>query len=637
MKCAPVVSTPCKVALGLATLAAVLPVGLLAQQREGSQAAATQTAANQTARTFAVQGDHFALNGKPFRIISGEMHYARIPRADWRLRLRMAHAMGLNAITTYVFWNLHETQPGVFDFSGQKDVAEFIREAQQEGLYVLLRPGPYVCAEWEWGGYPAWLIPEHAVVRSSDAVYQQAAGRWLQRLGEELSPLQIGNGGPILAVQVENEYGSFGDDHAYMEQVKTQLQQAGFTKAMLYTADGADVLSRGSLPELPAAINFGTGDAERSFALLKKARPQGPFIAGEYWAGWFDHWGEAHQEKDTATQVAEFTWMLRQGYSVSLYMFHGGTSFGWMNGANADHGRYQPDVTSYDYGAALDESGRPTPKYWMFRDAIAKATGQSPLPVPSMPAAQAIAGFTLAESTPLLAQLPSPVSAAEPKSMEALGQSFGYVLYRRRFAEPAAGTLKLAGLHDYAQVRLNDREVGTVDRRLGQDSLDVSIPAGAELDVLVENGGRVNYGPALRDASVGVTSFTLDNAPLQGWQSFPLPLSAPAALRYGKAPCTGACLYRGSFTLEQPTDSFLDTTGIAKGFVWLNGHPLGRAWNIGPQRTLFLPGAWLHAGANDIIVLDLEGHGAPTLRGLDHPVLNAPVASGAAAVGPAGS
>ena len=315
--------------LMLAMLAALMPSPLLARQHSVVQAADTRAA-----HTFGVQDDHFALDGKPFRILSGEMHYARIPRADWRLRLRMAHAMGLNAITTYVFWNLHEPQPGVLDFSGQNDVAEFIREAQQEGLYVLLRPGPYVCAEWEWGGYPAWLIPKRAVVRSTDAVYQHAAGRWLQRLGQELAPLQIGNGGPILAVQVENEYGSFGDDHAYMEQVKTQLRQAGFTKAMLYTADGADMLGRGALPELPAAVNFGTGDAERSFALLKKARPQGPFFAGEYWAGWFDHWGEAHQERDTATQVAELSWMLQQGYSLSLYMFHGGTSFGWMSGAD---------------------------------------------------------------------------------------------------------------------------------------------------------------------------------------------------------------------------------------------------------------------------------------------------------------
>ena len=257
--------------------------------------------------------------------------------------------------------------------------------------------------------------------------------------------------------------------------------------------------------------------------------------------------------------------------------------------------------------------------------------------VPSMPALQPIGDFTLAESTPLLAQLPSPVVAAGPQPMEALGQSFGYVLYRHRFAKATEGTLKLAGLQDYAQVRVNDRAVGTLDRRLGQDSLSVAIPAGAQLDVLVENSGRVNFGPTLRDASAGVAAFVLNGATLQGWQSFSLPLSAPGALRYSTAPCAGACLYRGSVTLAQPDDSFLDTTGVAKGFIWVNGHPLGRVWNIGPQRTLFLPGAWLRTGANDIIVLDLEGRGAPTLRGLDQPMLNAPVASSAAVVRPAGN
>ncbi|MEO6982615.1 MAG: beta-galactosidase family protein, partial [Edaphobacter sp.] len=343
-----------------------------------------------TGHHFGVEGGHFVLDGKPFQVISGEMHYPRIPRAYWRERFKMAKAMGLNTITTYVFWNEHEPKPGVYDFSGNNDVAEFVREAQQEGLYVILRPGPYVCAEWEWGGYPAWLLKDHGIkVRTSDPKFMEPAKRWLMRLGKELAPLQIGNGGPIILTQVENEYGSFGNDHAYMEQVHQALVDAGFTQSQLYTADGPAQVPDGSLAELPVGINFG-GDradaAQKGFATLKKFRPDGPFINSEYWAGWFDHWGGKHAHTSVENEAANLKWMLEQGYSVSFYMFHGGTSFGWMNGANSNGTNYEPDVTSYDYDSALDESGRPATKYFVFRDVIAKATGVTPPPVPEVAA-----------------------------------------------------------------------------------------------------------------------------------------------------------------------------------------------------------------------------------------------------------
>src|SRR5271157_3336230 len=321
--------------------------------------------------SFAVHEGQFLLNGKPFQIISGEMHYTRIPRAYWRDRFRMAKAMGLNTVTTYTFWTAHEPRPGVYDFTGNNDVAEFIREAQQEGLYVILRPGPYVCAEWEFGGYPAWLLHDpKMVVRTLNPAFIAAADRWLHHLGEELAPLQIGNGGPIIAVQVENEYGSFGSDHAYMEQIHHLLLSSGFDRAMLYTADGASQLEKGSLPELPAVINFGGGDAKSEFAILAKVRPTGPRMCGEYWDGWFDHWGAEHHVTNAAKEAAELKWMLEQGYSVNLYMFHGGTSFGWMNGANSNGKDYQPDTTSYDYDAPISESGELKPKFFLFRDVI---------------------------------------------------------------------------------------------------------------------------------------------------------------------------------------------------------------------------------------------------------------------------
>ena len=381
------------------------------------------TFAGQSApHNFGVQDGKFVLDGKPLQIISGEMHYLRIPPAYWRERFRMAKAMGLNAVTTYVFWNAHEPRPGVYDFTGNNDVAEFVREAQQEGLYVILRPGPYACAEWDFGGYPAWLLKDRAmVVRSRDPKFLEVAGRWLKRLGQELAPLQVGNGGPILLVQVENEYGSFGKDHEYMEAIRGLLVSAGFGKSVLYTADGPQEIAAGSLPDLPVGINFGGGDAgaaQKNFATLKKIRPNGPFLNSEFWDGWFDHWGGKHGKTNAANEAANLDWMLQQNYSVSLYMFYGGTSFGWMNGANSDGKNYEPDVTSYDYDAPLDESGRPTPKYFAFRDVIAKVIGTAPPAVPSLPPAVEIPKFPLEESVSLWDVLPTPVHSEQVLSMK---------------------------------------------------------------------------------------------------------------------------------------------------------------------------------------------------------------------------
>ena len=596
------------------------------------------------AHTFAVSGSQFVLDGKPFQIISGEMHYPRIPRAYWRMRLRMAKAMGLNAITTYVFWNVHEPQPGVYDFGGQYDVAEFIREAQQEGLYVLLRPGPYVCAEWEWGGYPAWLLKEPGiVVRSRDPKFMEPAKRWLMRLGQELAPLQLANGGPILAVQVENEYGSFGDDHAYMEDVHQTLIDAGFGKSLLYTADGAEEVPKGSLPELPAVINFGTGDAKGSFAELHKLRPQGPFMTGEFWAGWFDHWGEKHQTTDGAEQAEELAWMLGQGYSVSLYMFHGGTSWGWMNGANWSSGNYQPDVNSYDYDAVLDESGRPTAKYFAFRDVIAKATGGAAAAgvaqVPATPATQAIAPFALPESASLWENLPKPVASQELKSMEDLDQAYGYILYRTTAPSDLDGPLVIDGLHDYTRIYVDGKLVGSLDRRLRQTALPVKAAKGARLDFLVENSGRINYSLQLRGERKGIVgSVAVSGAKLEGWQIYPLPLEDVGRWSFKAGGCTAApCVYRGSLQAgragDAGADTFLDTQGLSKGFVWVNRHALGRTWKVGPQRTLYLPGVWLKPGANEVLALDLDGVQGLRLVGRDKPILDGPISDGPVSAG----
>ncbi len=577
---------------------------------------------------FVVEHGQFLLDGKPFQIISGEMHYARVPRAYWRDRLRMAKAMGLNSITTYVFWNEHEPKPGVFDFSGNNDVTEFIREAQEEGLYVILRPGPYSCAEWEFGGFPSWLLKDHSmVVRSSDPKFVEAARTWLLRLGQEVAPLQIGNGGPIIAVQVENEYGSYGSDHAYMESIHHILLDAGFTKAQLYTADGADELPDGSLPELPAVINFGTGDAKKEFPKLKKLRPAGPFMSGEYWAGWFDHWGAPHETRSPKEEADELDWMLRQGYSVSLYMFHGGTSFGWMNGANSNGKNYEPDVTSYDYDSPLDESGRVTPKYELLRKTIAEATGKTPPAIPDTAPPTTIAPFALNESISLWKTLPEPVKSESPLSMEDLDQSYGYILYRTTVSGPAHGKLNFQMLHDYAQVFVDGKLAGTIDRRLDQQSLALDLPSGKlQLDILVENTARVNYGHTITTERAGIVGdVTLASQTLHGWQNYPLPMLTPEKLSYTESSCSGACFYRATFAVAKPADTFLDTSAFGKGEVWINGKPLGRIWNVGPQKALYLPGPWLHEGKNEVVVFDLNGESGRTLQGLDHPVLDGAV------------
>lgn len=585
-------------------------------------------AAPATGHSFRAVGDHFELDGKPFRILAGEMHYARVPRAYWRDRLRKAKAMGLNTITTYVFWNVHEPQPGVYDFSGNNDVAEFIREAQQEGLYVNLRPGPYSCAEWDFGGFPAWLLKDHSmVVRSTDPKFIAAASRWLHRLGQELAPLQIGRGGPIITVQIENEYGSFGNDHTYLNEIRKMIVDSGFTDAQLYTADGAEELPSGSFPDLPAAINFGTGEAKDSFEQLLKMRPNAPHMAGEYWDGWFDHWGEKHQARDAQQQIDEFRWVVDHGYSISVYMFHGGTSFGFMSGANSDHGGYQPDVTSYDYQATLDESGRPTAKYWAFRDIIAKAAGVTPPPVPPSPAPITISPVQLTESRSLWAGLPAAIPSPDPLTMEDIGQSYGYILYRTQVSTAGDGDLALDELHSYARIYLDGVYKGTLDRRLGKMSMPLHIAhAGQQLDILVENPGRVNFSIVLRGERAGITHRVLwRGEPLKGWSIYPLPMHAPETLAFASTPCAGPCFYRGRFRIADPGDTFLDVRALGKGAVWVNGHAIGRFWNIGPQQTLYVPGPWLKAGENEIVIFDIEGKGAPSLAALDHPLLDGTV------------
>jgi beta-galactosidase len=536
--------------------------------------------------------------------------------------------MGLNTISTYVFWNLHEPKPGVYDFEGSLDVAAFVRIAQEEGLYVILRPGPYACAEWDLGGLPAWLLADpNIVLRSGDEKFLAPAERWLQRLGRELAPLQITHGGPIIAVQVENEYGSFGNDHEYMKRILAGLRNAGLGEVLLYTADGGDELPAGTLADIHAVVNFAPGEAESEFAKLQRFRPGRPMMSGEYWDGWFDHWGETHQTTDATQQAQELDWILSQGYSINLYMFHGGTSFGFMNGANWDRKNYEPDVTSYDYDSPVSESGALTKKYFAFRDVIAKHRPGVAIPDPTaaLPVIE-VPEFELTQSAAVWSNLPAPISVERPRSMETFGQSYGYILYRTKIKEALTAELVIHELRSYARIFLNGRPVGTLDRRKKQDRLQIEAGLDSTLDILVEGTGRINFTTELRNERQGINGpVTLGGKELSGWQVFPLAMDDLSKLQFHeslKRFAPGPAFYRGHFDLRDTGDTFLDTRGWGKGSVWINGHGLGRFWNLGPQQTLYVPAPWLRKGTNEIVVFTQGEPKDARLRGLRQPVLD---------------
>ncbi|HEY3841010.1 MAG TPA: beta-galactosidase family protein [Bryobacteraceae bacterium] len=583
-----------------------------------------------TGHTFGTDGDHFVLDGKAFVIRSGEMHYPRVSREYWRDRMKKMRALGLNTLCTYVFWNLHEPQPGRFDFSGNLDLAEYLHTAQQEGLWVLLRPGPYICSEWDFGGYPAWLLADNDMhVRSTDPKFLQAAERYMKRVGKEAASLGIEHGGPILAVQVENEYGSFGHDKVYMNAIRKMIVDAGFTGA-LYTADGsgASQLAGGTLDGVTSVINFGdTANVDREFVNFAKFRTGVPRMNGEYWCGWFDHWGEKHHVTSPQKSAAGVEWMLSRGISFNLYMVHGGTSWGYMSGANGG-GQYEPDTSAYDYDAPIDEAGRPSKKFQAFRDVINKylPAGERLPDLPSgSPVTRTVPRFGFKQAAPITAHLPKPHKSDKPLSMEAIGQSYGFILYRTKVARAVKGPLEVSEARDFAVISCNGTPLGTLDRRKKQTRCEVDLPAGAILDILVENLGRINFGPALVDDRKGIVGkVALNGEELTGWEIFPLPLHDASQWPFGSKEVSGPALHRGTFETTNPSDTFLDMRGWGKGVVMVNGRNAGRYWKIGPQQTLFIPASWMKRGTNEVIVLDLLEGSHRSVEGVKDPIYETP-------------
>jgi beta-galactosidase len=572
--------------------------------------------------SFAVGRENFLLNEKPFRIFSGEMHYPRIPREYWKDRLLKARAMGLNTVCTYLFWNWHEQEPGQFSFDGNLDVAGFIRTAQEVGLKVIIRPGPYVCSEWDFGGLPAWLLRQPDVrVRCLDEHYMMAVRRYVERIGKELAGLQCTRGGPIILLQVENEYGSYGNDKGYMETLSGLYRKAGFD-IPFYTSDGgADyLLEAGNVAAALPVVNFG-GDPEHEFGALAKFRQSIPQMCGEYWCGWFTHWGDqTWGSSDTRENLKDLEWMLSTGKSFNLYMFHGGTNFGWSAGANWDGG-YKADITSYDYDAPLDEAGRTREKYRAFQSLLKKylpAGNDQPDP-PSTTTFISVDSILLNRAAPLFDNLPKPIHDAGIRSMESYNQNYGFILYRTTLRGPKNGKLTIEGLHDVGYVFLDGTLIGRLERRLNQNTIELPKSTGTHpvLDILVEGMGRINFGSRLIDRK-GITDWvTLQGVTLMNWEVYPLPCEKPYLQSLKYLPADTArhpSFFKGSFSLDEVGDTFLDMSRWKKGVVWINGQNLGRYWSIGPQQRLYIPGPWLRHGNNELIVFDPEMRSPGSLR-----------------------
>ena len=595
--------------------------------------------------SFSPDGEHFLLDGMPFQIRSGEMHPARIPREYWQHRIRMAKAMGMNCIAIYVMWNYHETHRGVFDFrSGNRDIEAFIRQCQSEQMWVLLRPGPYVCAEWDLGGLPAWLLRDPGIKLRTDSAtdprYMAAVARYIGELVPRIKPLMCEHGGPILMIQIENEFGSYASNPAYLEELK-QLWLEGGISGPFYTEDGLAQLERNRTTVAGGAIALSNGDAAQ-IARVRRGFPSVPAMAGEVYPGWLTHWGEAGFAGADYDLSGTLTAFMQARLSFNLYVIHGGTSFGFFAGANVDDsGNYQPDITSYDYCAPISEQGLATPKYMKYRELIASYL---PEPLPAIPdAVPALDRANVGALMPTLhASIWDNLPAALPRehgvdalTFERYDQAFGFALYRTPLLEHASGLLDISGVHDYATVFVGERYAGGVSRaqlprKYAQSHhmmyrTPLALPAARQndesnpdgpvpLEILVEAMGRVNFGRELVDRKgllepVTITRSDASLLSLDEWDVCPLPMGETFIANLNEVctnPLKPGLFYKANVLLDEAGDTWLDMSNWTKGIVWVNGHNLGRYWNIGPQRRLYCPAPWLVRGNNEVLVFDLH-------------------------------
>lgn len=591
---------------------------------------------------FTVGKNTFLLNGKPFIVKAAEIHYPRIPRAYWDNRIKMCKSLGMNTVCIYVFWNIHEQREGQFDFTGNNDIAAFCKLAKKNGMYVIVRPGPYVCAEWEMGGLPWWLLKKKDIrLREDDPYFIERVKLFEKKVGEQLAPLTIQNGGPIIMVQVENEYGSYGESKPYVSKIRDIVKSSGFDKVALFQCDWSSNFEKNGLDDLVWTMNFGTGaNIDQQFKRLGELRPDAPKMCSEFWSGWFDKWGARHETRPAKDMVEGIDEMLSKGISFSLYMTHGGTSFGHWAGANSPG--FAPDVTSYDYDAPISESGLTTPKFWELRNMMQKYNNGKKLPAVPKPIVQVISipKIRLNEFSPLINGCDSFVNTGDDLTMEAADMGWGSMVYTNTLPAIAnPSTLYINDCHDFAQVFINNKYIGSIDRVKNEKS--ISLPAvneGDKLTIVIEAMGRINFGRAIKDYKGITKDVTIDTNDgnhlltytLKGWQTAKIAddcNTAEKALNKISQHATDDVMgnrgyYRGYFNLNKTGDTFINMETWGKGQVYVNGHALGRFWSIGPQQTLYMPGCWLKKGKNEIIVLDVVGPKQPVVWGQDTPELN---------------
>lgn len=575
---------------------------------------------------FAIGPTDFELDGRPHRILAGALHYFRVHPDLWADRIRKARLMGLNAIETYVAWNQHEPRRGEWRADGDLDLGRFLDLVAAEGMHAIVRPGPYICAEWDNGGLPAWLFRDPEVgVRRSEPHYLEAVSGYLRRVYEIVAPRQVDAGGPVILVQIENEYGAYGSDTAYLAELVRVTRDAGIS-VPLTTIDQPtpQMLADGSLPGLHLTASFGSRTAER-LATLREFQPTGPLMCMEFWCGWFDDWGSHHHTTDAAASAAELDALLAAGGSVNIYMFHGGTNFGLTNGAN-DKGRYAPITTSYDYDAPLDESGHPTAKFWAFRDVIAKyADVPVHMPGPRPAAPELVAPLEVGPALlEVAARLGDETRHDRVPTFDELGHDRGIVLFATRLNRGGTGVLSVGEeVRDRAWVLLDGVPVGVLARDAHERAV-VLPEARGELVILVEDQGRVDYGSRLGEHKGLIGGVALDGVELTDWSVRPVDLGrVPELASHGRTEGlpAGPTLARGELRLDEPADLFLDTLHWGKGLVWVNGFLLGRYWRRGPQRTLIVPAPVTRAGANEVVLLEFEAVAAAEIRTLGGPDL----------------
>ncbi len=576
--------------------------------------------------TFKIVGNEFLKDGKPVKLISGAVHYFRNMPDTWSDIFRKMRAMGCNCVETYCAWNLHEKQPGVFDFEGNLDIASFIKSAADEGLMVIVRPGPYICAEWEFGGLPWWIQADDEIeIRCSNKAYIKYFDRYLEHLFDEVRPLLTTNGGPVIMLQCENEYGYYGDDKEYLK----YLYQSYISKGIdvpLFTSDGTsrDNLLDGYIEGCMATLNFGSR-VEENFRAHDELFPDQPKMCMEMWNGWFDAWGDEKHHTTSAEDYAKVVDdMLKRG-SLNMYMFIGGTNFGFMSGAN-HYERFAPDVTSYDYDAILSECGDVTPKYYAVRDVIKKYVDE-PLPeVPANRIKKAYGKVKLTEKAGIfdnLRNLSAPVHSDVPLCMEKYGQGYGYIAYRTVLGRDYNDVrLSFESLGDRAQIYINKDLAGIV---YINDSLEIRITAkaGDVLTVLCENMGRANFGSKMMRKKGIAGRCLLGDKIHFNWDIYTLPMNNLDKVVYcEKEPEEKSVFYKGSFDIEEAYDTFISLDNFTKGFVTVNGYNIGRYWEIGPQKTLYIPASLLKNGKNEIVVFESDGiKGEPVIEFVDTPVL----------------